>query len=104
VAADTGVLEDLPEISQGLYGAPPKAVAAREIGGNAGRFTSRPNSDGTGRDYFITYDKNLPPIKVPRVQAHEISHGIDLFPRMVKPQQDVAWGDESGGGNGSWLL
>ena len=27
----------------------------------------------------------------------------DLFPRMVKPQHDVAWEDDSGGG-GSWLL
>ena len=28
----------------------------------------------------------------------------DLFPRMVKPQQDVAWGDESGGGSkAGWL-
>jgi phage terminase large subunit-like protein len=28
----------------------------------------------------------------------------DLFPRMVKPQAEVDWGDERGGGNGSWLL
>ncbi len=27
----------------------------------------------------------------------------DLFPRMVKPQHDVSWEDERGGG-GSWLL
>jgi phage terminase large subunit-like protein len=27
----------------------------------------------------------------------------DLFPRMVKPQSDVDWGDD-GGGAGSWLL
>ncbi len=26
----------------------------------------------------------------------------DLFPRMVKPQQDVTW-DEGVGGRGSWL-
>ncbi|MGO9985254.1 MAG: DNA-packaging protein [Rhodomicrobium sp.] len=28
----------------------------------------------------------------------------DLFPRMVKPQQNVSWEDETGGGTGSWLL
>ncbi len=29
----------------------------------------------------------------------------DLFPRMVKPQLDVTWDDErGGGGTGSWLL
>ncbi len=28
----------------------------------------------------------------------------DLFPRMVKPQADADWGDERGGGKGSWLL
>ncbi len=28
----------------------------------------------------------------------------DLFPRMVRPRQDVAWDDEGGGGVGSWLL
>jgi predicted phage terminase large subunit-like protein len=28
----------------------------------------------------------------------------DLFPRMVKPQTDVSWEDERGGGGGSWLL
>jgi len=28
----------------------------------------------------------------------------DLFPRIVKPQADVVWGDETGGGVGSWLL
>ncbi len=28
----------------------------------------------------------------------------DLFPRIVKPREDAAWGDERGGGKGSWLL
>ncbi len=28
----------------------------------------------------------------------------DLFPRMVKPQHDVGWEDERGGGRDSWLL
>jgi hypothetical protein len=28
----------------------------------------------------------------------------DLFPRMVKPQVDVAWDDDTGGGAGGWLL
>ncbi len=77
ILPESGVLENLAAISQGLYGAAPQAVAAREIGGDAGRFTSRPNIDGTGRDYFINYDKNLPPPKAASVQAHEIAHGID---------------------------
>lgn len=74
---ESGVLENLAEISQGLYGAPPKAVAAREMGGGAGRFTGRPNASGTGTDYLVNYDKSLPPAKAAKVQAHEIAHGID---------------------------
>jgi hypothetical protein len=70
-------LENLAEISQGLLGSLPKGVAAQAIGGDAGRFESLPNAAGTGRDYFVTYDRNLPPVKVPRVQAHEIAHGVD---------------------------
>ena len=67
----------LPKSVRDFLGSLPKGVAARAIGGDAGRFESLPNAAGTGRDYFVTYDRNLPPAKVPLVQAHEIAHGID---------------------------
>ena len=77
MAGDTGVSENLAEISQGLYGTRPAGVASREIGGNAGLFRASRTPDGE-QAYAIYYNKDIPAgPRMDRVRAHEIAHGID---------------------------
>ena len=78
MAADTGVSENLAEISQGLYGTRPAPAPSRVLRGDAGRFRSGPSPDGSGREYSVNYNAGL--LEGPsrnRVVAHEIAHGID---------------------------
>lgn len=78
MAGDTGVSENIAEISQRLYGTRPAPEPARLLRGTAGRFRSGPSPDGSGREYSIAYNAGL--LEGPsrnRVITHEIAHGID---------------------------
>lgn len=77
-AAETAIAPaQYDAISEGLFGSLPESVAAREIGGDAGKFIMRPSATGDRTEYFVKSSKALPPQKQARVQAHEIAHGID---------------------------
>ncbi|POR52394.1 hypothetical protein CYD53_10559, partial [Bosea psychrotolerans] len=55
-----------------------QAVAAREIGGDAGRYVvTRDRRSGKVVDRAILIDKNLDPDRYSRVLAHEIGHAVD---------------------------
>jgi hypothetical protein len=60
----------------GLLGAPTTRVSARELGGDAGRYTAGAATDGevTRR---IRISESLSPDQAKRVQAHEVAHLID---------------------------
>lgn len=55
-----------------------QAVAAREIGGDAGRYVvTRDRRSGKVVDRAILVDKNLNPDTYSRVLAHEVGHAVD---------------------------
>ena len=55
----------------------PDSEALHPGNGSAGRMISNRGTDGYGRDYFIDFGGNAPRVQLPRVQANEITLGID---------------------------
>jgi hypothetical protein len=68
---------ELEAIATKLSGNAPQSVAAREIGGNAGRLTWLRHRPDALRDYQILIDRGLTPQQFARVLAHETGHLID---------------------------
>jgi hypothetical protein len=81
---------ELDAVAKEITGHRPEAVAARQIGGNAGVF--RISSDAAGNSlYNILVDRSLLPATKDRVVAHELGHVIDHFaaPRRGIPQEGI---------------
>jgi len=68
---------ELDAIATKLSGNAPQGVAAREIGGDAGRLTWLRHRPDALRDYQILIDAGLTPQQFARVLAHETGHLID---------------------------
>lgn len=68
---------ELDALSEAIFGSRISPVARREIGGDSGRFQVGAGPDGP--EYRLYFANDLSDAQIPRVGAHELSHGIDYL-------------------------
>lgn len=68
---------ELDTLSEAIFGSRISPVARREIRGDSGQFQVGAGPDGP--EYRLYFANDLSDAQIPRVGAHELSHGIDYF-------------------------
>jgi hypothetical protein len=76
---------ELDAIATRLAGSPPKSVAAREIGGDAGQLSGLRHRSDPFRAYQILINRSLTPQQAARVLGHETGHLIHPIPQQSAP-------------------
>jgi hypothetical protein len=78
----------LDPLAEGLTGKASETLPSREIGGDAGRVTTRTDRRSGRSDYDISLSRDNTPTQAPRVLAHEVAHVIDLIAGKID-QTDI---------------